>query len=353
MSYCINPKCINRENSDRFQNCQSCGTALLICDRYRIIKPVRAPNPALPTDIFEVQDWGTGENEWGTVKVLKVLKYTNNPHLVHLFKQQARTLIWLAGSTGVPKVEPDGYFAIKLQNNSQKLSCLVMQKIEGENLTEFLNRELRIETKETGFLAEDRGCNEVFSNKNPVSDQPCVSPINKKQHGSQNLAIDWLKQLTNILQKIHKYHLVHRDIKPSNLMIQPDGKLALIDFGAVGEAGIDTTPIGSTGYAAPEQIAGKAEVRSDFFAMGRTFVHLLTGIRPIDFPIDETTGKIHWRNQTVEVDSFLADFLDELMEPLPEKRPKNSQVILEKLKTSDAPYKARSSGASPSRICNI
>lgn len=267
---------------------------MLICDRYRLIKPVRSPNPAVPTEIFEVADWGTDKEEWGTVKILKVLKNTHNPHLVQLFKQEARSLIWLAGRSGVTKVEPNGYFQIKLQNNSQKLYCLVMEKIEGENLTKFLD---------------------------------------KNQHVSQKLAIDWLQQLTNILQQIHKYHLVHRDIKPSNLMIQPDGKLRLIDFGAVGEAEIDTTPIGSAGYAAPEQIVGKAEVRSDFFAMGRTFVHLLTGRPPIDFPINENTGKINWRNQTVEVDTFLADFLDELMEPLSEKRPENSQVILEKIKT--------------------
>ncbi|HBK99329.1 MAG TPA: serine/threonine protein kinase [Microcoleaceae bacterium UBA10368] len=294
MSYCINPKCTNRENSDGSQICQSCRTALLICDRYRIIKPVRSANPALPTEIFAVTDWGTEENQWGTVKVLKVLKYTHNPHLFRLFKQEARALIWLAGSTGIPQVEPDGYFTIQLPNNSHKLSCLVMEKIEGETLAAFLNKHKQISPK---------------------------------------LAIDWLQQLTNILEKIHKYHLVHRDIKPSNLMIQPKGKLRLIDFGAVGEAEIDTTPIGSAGYCAPEQIIGNADVRSDFFAMGRTFVHLLTGIPPLDFPTDETTGKINWRNQTVDVDNLLADFIDELMEPLPETRPENSQVILEKLKT--------------------
>jgi serine/threonine protein kinase len=338
MSYCINPKCNNPENSDAAQNCQSCGTALLICDRYRILRPVRSTNPALPTDIFEVQDWGTGENEWGIIKVLKVLKYTHNLHLARLFKQEARALIWLWGNGGVPKVEPDGFFQIKVQNNFQKLLCLVMEKIEGENLTKFLNLGARIETKalsEVEVFAASVGFNEVFSHENKGDDHPCVSPININQHISQKLAIDWLQQLTNILQSIHKYHLVHRDIKPSNLMIQPDGKLRLIDFGAVGEAGIDTTPIGSAGYCAPEQIIGKAGVRSDFFSMGRTFVHLLTGIRPIDFPVDEKTGKINWRNQTVEVDNFLANFLDELMEPLPEKRPENSQVILEKLKTID------------------
>ena len=293
MIYCINPQCEQRENPAAAQNCLACGTALLIADRYRILKPVRSPNPARPTDIFEVEDLGSGENEWGTIKVLKVLKQTHNSDAVRLFQQEARVLIWLAGKGLVPQVEPDGYFSIKLLNNSQKLSCLVMEKISGENLAEFLT---------------------------------------KNQYVSQELAFDWLQQLLHILQKIHKYHLVHRDIKPSNLMLEFDGKLRLIDFGAATEAGIDTTPVGSAGYCAPEQVAGKAEVRSDFFALGRTFVHLLTGLQPIDFPVNPKTGKINWRNQAVGVDELFVSSIDELMEPLPENRPKNTQVILEKLK---------------------
>ncbi|MEG4282745.1 serine/threonine-protein kinase [Microcoleus sp. A006_D1] len=296
MIYCINPQCEQRENLAAAQNCQACGTALLIADRYRILKPVRSPNPARPTDILEVEDLGTGENEWGTVKVLKVLKHSHNPDLLRLFQQEARVLIWLAGKARVPQVEPDGYFQVKLANNSQKLCCLVMEKISGENLTEFLT---------------------------------------KNQQVSQTLAVDWLQQMLHILQEIHKYHLVHRDIKPSNLMLAADGRLRLIDFGAATEAGIDTTPVGSAGYCAPEQVAGKAEVRSDFFALGRTFVHLLTGIAPIDFPVNPTTGKINWRNQALDVDQSFVESIDELMEPLPENRPKNTQVILEKLKNID------------------
>jgi len=296
MSYCINPQCEQRENLAAAQNCQACGTALLIADRYRILKPVRSPNPARPTDIFEVEDLGTGDNEWGTVKVLKVLKHSHNPDLLRLFQQEARVLIWLGGKARVPKVEPDGYFQIKLANNSQKLSGLVMEKISGENLAEFLT---------------------------------------KNQFVSQTLAFDWLQQITQILQEIHKYHLVHRDIKPSNLMLAADGKLRLIDFGCAAEADIDTIPIGSAGYCAPEQIAGKPEVRSDFFALGRTFVHLLTGLQPIDFPVNQQTGKINWRNQAVGVDEWLLSSIDELMEPLPENRPQNTQFILEKLKNID------------------
>ncbi|WP_293128793.1 serine/threonine-protein kinase [Microcoleus sp. bin38.metabat.b11b12b14.051] len=296
MSYCINPQCEQRENPAAAQNCQACGTALLIADRYRILKPVRSPNPARPTDILEVEDLGTGDNEWGTVKVLKVLKHSHNPDLLRLFQQAARVLIWLAGQARVPQVEPDGYFQIKLPNNSQKLCCLVMEKIDGENLTEFLT---------------------------------------KNQHVSQTLVIDWLQQMLHILQQIHKYHLVHRDIKPSNLMLTADGKLRLIDFGCATEAGTDTAPIGTAGYSAPEQIAGKPEVRSDFFSLGRTFVHLLTGIPAIDFPVNPTTGKINWRNQALDVDQSFVEAIDQLMEPLPENRPENTQVILETLKNID------------------
>jgi serine/threonine protein kinase len=108
--------------------------------------------------------------------------------------------------------------------------------------------------------------------------------------------------------------------------------LRLIDFGAASEAEMDTAPIGSAGYVAPEQILGKAGVRSDFFALGRTFVHLLTGIQPIDFPVNEKTGKINWRNQAIDIDPLLVNSIDQLMEPLPENRPENTQVILEKLK---------------------
>jgi len=293
MSYCINPQCEQRENPADARNCQACGTALLIADRYRILKSVRSPNPARPTDIFEVEDLGTGDNEWGTLKVLKVLKHSHNPDLLRLFQQEARVLIWLAGKGRVPQVEPDGYFSIKLSNNSQKLSGLVMEKISGENLAEFLT---------------------------------------KNQFVSQTLAFDWLQQIIEILQEIHKYHLVHRDIKPSNLMLAADGKLRLIDFGAAAEADTDTAPIGTAGYSAPEQVAGKPEVRSDFFSLGRTFVHLLTGLPPIDFPVNQQTGKINWRNQALDVDQLFVDSIDQLMEPLPENRPKNTQVILEKLK---------------------
>ena len=292
MNYCINPQCQNRKNLEGLDLCQSCSTELLIKNRYRIIRPLRESQPANPTEIFEVEDWGIGLGDWGSLKVLKVLKYDNNPDLVRLFKQEARVLMWLR-HPGIPRVEPDGYFTVSTHKSSQQLHCLVMEKIEGENLEKWLiNR---------GKIYQDE-------------------------------ALDWLQQITEILDMLHSQSLLHRDLKPSNLILRPNGQLTVIDFGTIGVGDWGTTKIGSLGYAAPEQIIGQAVLQSDFFALGRTFVHLLTGQSPMNFPTERKTGKIIWRNYAPQVSPLLADFIDELMKPLPKQRPLHTRFILKKSK---------------------
>ncbi|HIK28387.1 MAG: protein kinase [Oscillatoriaceae bacterium SKW80] len=294
MSYCINPQCNYRENPENLMQCQNCGASLVICDRYRLIKPLRQLSPAHPTEIFEVRDWHTCLNTWGTFKVLKVLKYNNNPELVRLFEQEARVLIFLR-HPGIPKVEPDGYFTVALPNNSRRMRCLVMEKIEGETLADF---------------------------------------INKNQTISCESALKWLRQLTEILQQLHRHDIVHRDIKPANIILAKNNRLVLIDFGTVGIDSWKATPVGSIGYAAPEQLSGKAVLQSDFFALGRTFVHLLTGISPMDFPTCAKTGKLLWQNKVnANIPQKLKELIDDLMAPLPQQRPENAASILQRIDT--------------------
>ncbi|MCG5060120.1 MAG: protein kinase [Limnoraphis sp. WC205] len=307
MSYCINPQCLNRENPDQLEACQACGTPLLIDKRYRIVRPLREPKPAYPTDIFEVEDWGTGLEDWGNLKVLKVLKYDNNPDLVRLFKQEARVLMWLR-HPGIPQVEPDGYFRLPASKNCKPLHCLVMEKIAGENLEHWLS--------ENGKL-------------------------------SQEEALDWLQQIIEILDKLHSQNLLHRDIKPSNLILRPNGQLTAVDFGTVGIGDWGSTQVGSLGYAAPEQLVGEAVLQSDFFALGRTFVHLLTGQSPMNFPSDQKTGKIQWRNQADHICFVLANWIDQLMQPSPKHRPKNTRLLMQSLQdirekiTHSQPYQSK------------
>jgi serine/threonine protein kinase len=287
VNYCINPQCQNRQNPDLAKHCQTCGTNLLINHRYRLLKPLRSLKLRHPTEIFEIEDWGTDEQEWRTRKVIKIFKSANNANLLQLFKQEARVLIWLR-NPGIPQVEPDGYFPLSFNDNYQQLPCLVMEKIPGENLAEWLN---------------------------------------KNQPISQEIAINWLQQLTDILHIIHSHKIIHRDIKPSNIILKPNGKLALIDFGSVKITDRENLPVGSLGYAAPEQIAGQAVPQSDFFALGRTCLHLLTGKSPLDLPVNPGKNQIIWDNSNLNIEKSFAKFLEKMMNPQPEKRPQNTQSI--------------------------
>ena len=158
-------------------------------------------------------------------------------------------------------------------------------------------------------------------------------------HGriSQQVAINWLRQIIEILGVLHDNKFLHRDIKPSNIILQPDGQLVLIDFGSIRQ--INNTYLAklklrsvttyiSSGYTAPEQMEGEGLPGSDFFAVGRTFVHLVTGLHPVDLPRDGKTGQLIWRNKAPQIYSPLADFIDDLMAADPAARPQNIQAIL-------------------------
>ena len=310
MSYCINPNCKKRQNSDNAENCLFCKTSLLIEGRIRLVKPLRLlPEDPFSyyTEIFEVDDAGTQWNPVREQRIMKVLTL-NNPQLLSLFEREAQTLQILL-HPGIPRSTIDDYFTF-VPTSCSKLHCLVMQKIEGENLAQWIERSGRI---------------------------------------SQAQALQWLQQLFEILDFVHRSGFFHRDIKPSNIIVQPNSQLALIDFGGVrevtdtylakvsGSAGTDTamgyeiTAIRTPCYSPLEQINGRAVPQSDFYAVGRTFVYCLTGIQLINLPANEKTGRLIWRKKAPQIDQPLADFLDELMAPFPAQRPQTTQVILQRL----------------------
>lgn len=157
----------------------------------------------------------------------------------------------------------------------------------------------------------------------------------------QKLALEWLVEVTEILDEVHKQNFFHRDIKPTNIMLRPDGQLVLIDFGAVREvtstyiakqvAG-GVTSIISGGYTPPEQIYSQAVPQSDFFSLGRTFVYLLTGKEPTDPEMyDPLHDELLWRKYSSNILPQFADFIDVLMARSAIKRPQNTQAILQRL----------------------
>lgn len=117
-------------------------------------------------------------------------------------------------------------------------------------------------------------------------------PLNKKLLRCGKIAeetvITWGLQLCNVLIYLHSLKpnpIIYRDMKPSNIILTHEGLIKLIDFGIAREykteSILDTTYIGTRGYASPEQYGGaQTDIRSDIYSLGATLYHLLTGNSP-------------------------------------------------------------------------
>ncbi|MEB3314321.1 MAG: serine/threonine-protein kinase [Cyanobacteriota bacterium] len=298
MSLCINPRCPqpqHPENSSR-PNCAACGSSLLVQGRYRVMRLISHQSGF--GRVYEVYD--------GHVpKILKVLKesYNQNPKVVELFRREAQVLSRLR-HPGVPRVDANGYFHYFPKDSTDPSHCLVMEKIDGPNLKQWM----------------------VQQGNHPISQQQ---------------AILWLTQLTDVLHLVHQQNYFHRDIKPENIMLRSSGQLVLVDFGAaremtqtylaqLGDSGITT--VSSAGYTPPEQEQGQAVPQSDFYAMGRTLIYLLTAKLPNDPSIyDSRSNQFSWRQYAPQISADLAALIDQLTAPASVNRPQSTAVILERL----------------------
>ncbi|MFM6010696.1 MAG: protein kinase domain-containing protein [Dolichospermum sp.] len=291
MSLCINPVCSQPNHPDNDENrfCQSCGSQLELIGRYRVLRLLSDQTGF--GKIYEAY-------QQDRPKILKVLKQelTNDPKAVSLFQQEFNVLKQL-NHPGIPAAED--YFPYQTRNNLI-LHCLIMEKIAGPNLEEWLKQQ------------QNR-------------------PISEVQ------AIAWLKQLLEIIALVHNQKYLHRDIKPSNIMIRPDGQLVLIDFGTAREItktylvnGGGITAISSSGYSPLEQMRGQTIPQSDFFALGRTFVFLLTGYQPGEL-YDHNLNILKWQHHANHISPLLLDLIDWLMSTQVNQRPSNTQEIYKKL----------------------
>lgn len=300
MSLCINPACAqpNHPDNGTSRHCHSCGAPLLLQDRYRVMRLISSQSGF--GQVYEAY-------ERTVPKILKVLKpeFNDNAKALELFQREARVLSELR-HPGLPQVDAEGYFPFYPQAEGVPLHCLIMEKIDGPNLRQWMQQQ----------------------GNHPISEQQ---------------ALLWLAQLTDVLHRVHGQQYFHRDIKPENIMLRSTGQLVLVDFGAaraitstptvpLGASGI--TAISSAGYTPPEQEQGQAVPQSDFFALGRTLVYLLTARLPNDPAIyDPHTNRFHWRPFASGISPTLADLIDDLVAPRAADRPANTQAILERLST--------------------
>ena len=158
---------------------------------------------------------------------------------------------------------------------------------------------------------------------------------------SEKQVIEFLWEMLHVLDYIHRNQVIHRDIKPQNIIqSQDDGRLVLIDFGAVkeeiaqlSEIGYQTPKthfIGTLGFAPPEQFSLSTVYASDIYALGVTCIYLLTRKAPLDLPCDRATGEIYWQQQA-EVSYYFGQIIDKMVKIALEDRYQSAQEILRDL----------------------
>lgn len=295
MSHCLNPRCPNPENPAGTNFCVTCGSKLLLKDRYRAIKPlgqggfgktflaVDEDKPSQPRCVIK-QFFPQAQ---GTNTVQKAAE---------LFTQEAVRLDELGKHPQIPELL--AYFS---QDSQQ---YLVQEFIDGID------------------LAKELVNNGVFNEVEIIA---------------------LLNDLLPVLQFVHQHQVIHRDIKPENIIRRrSNNQLVLVDFGAAkvatGTALARTgTAIGSAGFAAPEQNLGRAVFASDIYGLGVTCIYLLSGLHPFDL-FDPRECTWVWRNSLKKsVSAHLGRILDKMLESPINRRYQSATEVLQDLNSQTSP----------------
>lgn len=214
----------------------------------------------------EMENWKSFDLFEREVKILKQLKHPNIPDYLHHFEIEEKDNVY--------------YF-------------LVQEYIEGDNLYDL---------------------------------------VNSGKSFSYEEVLSILKSLLHILQYLHELNpaLIHRDIQPKNIILGPDGKVYLVDFGSVGHIARNTmvagnTFVGTAGYFPQEQMMGKIYPNSDLYSLAMSMIFILTGRDPIT--MDIKAGKVDY-HAFVSIPYALKSLLDKMIDPFQERRIESAQEVI-------------------------
>lgn len=235
--------------------------------------------------------WEATDHVIGRTVAIKILKdeYMGDPGFLERFRAEARHAA-LVNHEGIASV-----FDYGEENGS---AFLVMELVPGEALSTILERE--------GSLSTDK-------------------------------TLDIVAQTAAALQAAHAAGLVHRDIKPGNLLITPDGRVKITDFGIARIA--DQVPLTATGqvmgtvqYLSPEQASGHpASPATDIYSLGIVAYESLAGKRPF-------TGESQVAIAMAQINDTAAPLPETIAEPVrnfvmsmiakkPEDRPATASAV--------------------------
>jgi len=300
MSYCLNPRCPTPQNLTGTNFCRTCGSKLLLKDRYRTIKPIG--QGGFGKTFLAVDEDKPSQPRCVIKQFFPQAQGTNTVQkAAELFTQEAVRLDELGKHPQIPELL--AYFS---QDSQQ---YLVQEFIDGKDLAQ--------------ELADHGAFNEA-----------------------QIRAL--LNDLLPVVQFVHQHQVIHRDIKPENIIRRTSlskgrvGQLVLVDFGA-SKAATGTslartgTAIGSAGYIAPEQSLGRAVFASDLYSLGVTCIHLLTQRHPFDL-FDVSEGVWVWRDALKSpVSDALGRILDRMLESPINRRYQSAAEVLQDLNPQTPP----------------
>ncbi len=306
MSYCVNPDCPQPKNPVDAFLCQACGARLLVRNRYRVTKSLGQGGFGATFVAIDVSLPGE------PICVIKQLRPSNNHEKFlrmarELFEREARTLGKIGNHPQIPRLLD--FF------EERRNFYLVQEYVSGHTIHQ--------EVKQQGLFKEEK-------------------------------IRDFLIEILPVISYIHSQQVIHRDIKPANILRRDqDGKMVLIDFGAVKNyvAQVETPEgveqasntqfaVGTSGYAPPEQLAMRPIFASDIYALGVTCIYLMTGKSPKDIEYNPSTGEMMWQKH-VQLGKHLTQVLSKMLEVSVRYRYQSAEEVQQALATTSVPVETR------------
>jgi ABC-type branched-subunit amino acid transport system substrate-binding protein/serine/threonine protein kinase len=283
--------------------CQECGMPLILDSRYVPIKLLRKGGFGT---VFLAYDRRTPRLKRCIIKQLQFNPQFNDEQIATatiLFYREAEVLETLGEHPRIPR-----FFAfLELESPpakepyvSQKFCYLVQDYIEGQDLQQELRQKDRLSITEVQEV---------------------------------------LQQILEILEFIHHKGVIHRDIKPSNIVRDPDGKVHLIDFGAVKQIISTATTLphptvdSLTGICTPEYAPMEQRQcsaiypSSDLYALGVTCLHLLSGEHPPNL-FDYHSHSWQWEQVPISPTDSLRPVLERMLQETPLYRFPSASAVL-------------------------
>ena len=253
------------------------------------------------------------------IKVIDA-RYRDDPSYAKRFVQEARSIAtW----------RHENIIHIHYADDEDGFYYYVMEYVEGQDLSAIL----------AGYQQQGQ-----------------LMPYNELLHIGQGIA--------KALDYAHKKGMIHRDIKPANVMVSPEGRVVVMDFGLAMdvEVGSSGEVFGSARYIAPEQARNSAQAvaQSDIYALGVIMYEALTGQVPFDDPSSTAVALQHLTmppppprqinpNISVETEAVLLKALDKS----PQKRYQTGQELiaaLEQTLLTQLAYIADAEETRPSKL---